>query len=106
MFLPLHIMPSARTGHLVGLFLASWMPIDADDAHTDFFDIWGTPFDDPRALCYARLACRWWWRIFQYHRRFSQLSCDTVVSNGCESGIGTASRAAPLSIIEGFPAIM
>ena len=27
----LHIMLSARTGHLVGLFLASWMPIDADD---------------------------------------------------------------------------
>ena len=64
MFLPLHIMLSARTGHLVGLFLASWMPIDADDAHTDFFDIWGTWFDDARALCYARLACRWWWRIF------------------------------------------
>ena len=54
----LHIMLSARAGHLVGLFLASWMPIDADDAHTDFFDIWGTWFDDPRALCYARLACR------------------------------------------------
>ena len=30
----LHIVLSARTGHLVGLFLAWWMPIDADDADT------------------------------------------------------------------------